>query len=197
MGRDWDQPVSVKGKEMALWELIEKNTFPGVQGTPYLNNVAAKAVFFKETLSDEYRDRQFRIVENAVHLAENLVEAGYDVLTGGTDNHMVLINVSNFRSGLTGVLAQKCLEDCGIIINMNRLPYDPRHAWIASGIRLGTPIVTKNGMGEKEMDEITGMIDAVLKSVEITGESSYKIAGSFREEIQNQVKDLCSRFTMH
>jgi len=196
MGRDWDQPITVKGKEIALWELIERSTFPGVQGTPSFNNVAAKAVFFKETFSEQYRARQFRIVANAACLAENLVDMGYDVLTGGTDNHMVLANTSNFRAGLTGVTAQKCLEDCGIIINMNKLPYDPRPARVASGIRLGTPIVTKNGMGENEMDEIAGMIDAVLKSVEIVGQTSYKLSGNFSEEIRDQVKDLCSRFAM-
>ena len=82
---------------MPLWERIEKTTFPGFQGTPYLNNIAAKAVFFKEMLSTEYQDRQFGIVENAKTLAEEFLRLGYDVLTGGTDNHMFLANVANFR----------------------------------------------------------------------------------------------------
>jgi len=105
MGRDYDSKISVSGKQTSLWRLVQKTTFPGVQGTPYLNNVAAKAVFFKETLSDDYRATQFRIVENAKSLSNNLVELGYEVLTGGTDNHMVLVNVANFREGLTGVIA--------------------------------------------------------------------------------------------
>ncbi|GAH27858.1 unnamed protein product, partial [marine sediment metagenome] len=117
-----------------LWELIDRATFPGVQGTPYLNNVAAKAVFFKETLSDGYKARQFKIIENAKRLANGLLDLGYDVLTGGTDNHIVLINVSNLREGFTGVVAQKCLEECGIIVDMNKMPYDKRRAAVTSGI---------------------------------------------------------------
>ena len=144
---------------MPLWERIEKNTFPGFQGTPYLNNIAAKAVFFKEMLSAEYHDRQFGIVENAKTLAEEFLRMGYDVQTGGTDNHMFLANVANFRRGLTGFIAQHCLEDCGIIVNMNRLPYDTQNARITSGMRLGTPIVTKNGMGTPEMHVISRLVD--------------------------------------
>ena len=99
MGRDFDQPFQAGNRTMPLWERIEKNTFPGFQGTPYLNNIAAKAVFFKEMLSAEYNDRQSRIVENAKALAEEFVRLGYDVLTGGTDNHMFLANVANLRTG--------------------------------------------------------------------------------------------------
>ncbi|HUU39991.1 MAG TPA: serine hydroxymethyltransferase [Desulfatiglandales bacterium] len=196
MGRDYEKKVRVWDREMALWEHIEKTTFPGVQGTPYLNNVAAKAVFFKETLCEEYRARQFKIIENAKRLAGNLLDLEYDILTGGTDNHMVLINVGNFRKGLTGLVAQKCLESCGIIVNMNRLPYDKRSPMITSGIRLGTPVVTKNGMGEKEMDEISEMTDEVLKRVEVISDSEYTIDESFKEQMRSKAKDLCDRFPM-
>ena len=181
---------------MPLWEHVQKTTFPGVQGTPYLNNVAAKAVFFKETLSDEYRAIQFKIVENAKRLSDDLIELGYDILTGGTDNHMVLINVANFREGITGVIAQKCLEDCGIIINMNRLPYDTKSMAVASGMRLGTPIVTKNGMGAAEMQSISELIDTVLKGVKVVTNSKYRIDESLRSEIRNKVNQLCVRFPM-
>ena len=196
MGRDYDSKISVSGKQTSLWRLIQKTTFPGVQGTPYLNNVAAKAIFFKETLSDEYRARQFKIVENAKSLSDNLVELGYDVLTGGTDNHMVLVNAANFREGLTGVIAQKCLEDCGIIVNMNRLPYDTKSAAVASGLRLGTPIVTKNGMGAEQMHTISELLDAVLKGVKIETNSRYRIDESLRGEIRDKVRQLCGRFPM-
>ncbi len=182
-------------KDVPLAEHIEKTTFPGVQGTPYFNNIAAKAVFFKETLSDEYRDRQFKIVENAKRLAVSLVDLGYDVVTGGTDNHMVLVNVAKLREGLTGPTAQKCLEECGIVVDMIHLPYEKRPS-VADGIRLGTPIVTKNGMGPKEMDGISALIDAVLKEIEIVSDSEYRIAESLREQTQAKVKDLCSRFRM-
>lgn len=194
MGRDYDSTISVSGKEKPLWEHIQKTTFPGVQGTPYLNNVAAKAVFFKETLSDEYRARQFKIVENARKLSDDLTKLGYDVLTGGTDNHMVLVNVANFREGVTGVIAQKCLEDCGIIVNMNRLPYDTKSMAVASGVRLGTPIVTKNGMGAAEMHRISELINAVLKGVRVVTNSEYRIDKSLSSEIRNKVRQLCRKF---
>ena len=194
MGRDYDGTISVSGKQKPLWEHIQKTTFPGVQGTPYLNNVAAKAVFFKETLSDEYRARQFKIVENAGKLADDLMNLGYDVLTGGTENHMALVNVANFREGMTGVIAQKCLEDCGIIVNMNRLPYDTKSMAVASGVRLGTPIVTKNGMGAAEMHRISELIDAVLKGVRVVTNTEYRIDESLSSEIRNKVRQLCGRF---
>ena len=196
MGKDYDQRISVGTESIALWQLIEKTTFPGMQGTPYFNNIAAKAVFFKETLCTEYRDRQFKIVENARRLAESLIDLGYDVLTGGTDNYMILVNVANFREGLTGIVAQKCLEDCGIVVNMSRLPYDKKAPTITSGIRLGTPIVTKNGMGPEHMEIISALVDVVLRRVEIISDTEYKIAESFKSETTGRVKELCAKFPM-
>jgi glycine hydroxymethyltransferase len=197
MGKDCRWKINVGGKEAELWEHIEGMTFPGMQGTPYLNNIAGKAVFFKETLSDEYRTRQFKIVENAKSLADSLSSMGYDVVTGGTDNHMVLVNVANFKEGLSGAAAQKCLEDCGIVVDKAMLPYDANLPKLASGIRLGTHIVTKNGMGDKEMSEASGMIHAILKQVRIISDREYQIDESFKEEKRKQVKDLCSRFPVH
>ena len=206
MGRDFDAPFRIAegGRTMPLWERIEKNTFPGFQGTPSLNNIAAKAVFFKEMLSAQYHDWQFGIVENAKTLAEEFLHMGYDVLTGGTDNHMFLVNVANFRprreatSGprLTGFIAQHCLEDCGIIINMNRLPYDSHNARITSGMRLGTPIVTKNGMGHPEMLTISQLVDSVLRQVEIEGDRQYHLDPAFQNEMREHVQALCTRFPM-
>jgi glycine hydroxymethyltransferase len=196
MGKDYESKIKVGGRDIALWEHIEKTTFPGMQGTPYLNNVAAKAVFFKETLSDEYRARQFKIIENAKALASGLAGLGYDVVTGGTDNHMVLVNVGNLREGLTGLAGQKCLEECGIIVNMNRLPYDKKSAAVTSGVRLGTPIVTRNGMGSAEMGSISALIDVVLKEVKVKSDSEYEIDKSLRDEVRDKVKQLCGRFPM-
>ena len=196
MGRDFDAPIQVGKKTMPLWERIEKTTFPGFQGTPYLNNIAAKAVFFKETLAPEYRVRQFRIVENAKALAQQFKTLGYDILTGGTDNHLFLINVAHLRPGLTGWITQKCLEDCGIIVNQNWLPYDTQSPRITSGMRLGTPIVTRNGMGPVEMEATAQLVDSVLTHVEIGSDSDYRLDDSFREETIEQVRDLCGRFPM-
>jgi glycine hydroxymethyltransferase len=122
---------------------------------------------------------------------------GYDVVTGGTDNHMILVNVTNFKEGLSGTAAQRCLEECSIVVDRARLPYDAMPPDLASGIRLGTPIVTKNGMGDKEMSEASGMIDAILKQLKIISDREYQIDESFREQKRKQVKDLCSRFPAH
>ena len=197
-------PKSAISRTMPLWERIEKNTFPGFQGTPSLNNIAAKAVFFKEMLSAQYHNWQFGIVENAKTLAKEFLRMGYDVLTGGTDNHMFLVNVANFRprrqaalgNGLTGFIAQHCLEDCGIIINMNRLPYDSHSPRITSGMRLGTPIVTKNGMGRPEMQVISQLVDSVLTRVEIQGDRQYHLDPAFQNDMRAHVQELCTRFPM-
>jgi glycine hydroxymethyltransferase len=196
MGRDYEQMIETQGKEITLWRLLEKSTFPGIQGTPYLNNIAAKAIFFKETFSDGYRARQPKVIENAKRLAQNLLDLGYDVLTGGTDNHMVLVNVANLREGLTGVVAQNCLEDCGIVVNRNKLPYDPRPVSIASGVRLGTPIVTRNGMGEGEMGQVAELIDSVLRNARVESDSTYWMEGPLRDGVRKQVEQLCRRFPM-
>jgi glycine hydroxymethyltransferase len=196
MGREYEKKIKVQGKDIPLWKRIEDATFPGMQGTPYLNHIAAKAVFFKEMLTDEYRSRQFKIVENAKRLAGDLLAGGLDVLTKGTDNHMILINTVNSREGLTGVTAQKCLEECGIIVDRIRLPYDKKPSAITSGIRLGTPIVTRNGMRGEQMQNIAKMIDAVFKRVEIISETEYKIDNSFKEQIRTKAAELCGKFPM-
>ena len=196
MGKDCDRRITVGSKETVLWKHIERTTFPGVQGTPHLNNIAAKAVFFKEAVSKEYKDRQFRIVENAKTLASSLVERGFDVLTGGTDNHMILVKVSRFKEGLTGVVSQRCLEDCGIIVNMNRLPYDDKGASVTSGIRFGTGVVTKNGMGGEEMDRIAVFVEAILTRVRVLSDTEYEMDPAFEKQTRDEVESFCSRFVM-
>jgi glycine hydroxymethyltransferase len=196
MGKDYDLPMKYSDSDMPLWKCIEAATFPGVQGTPYFNNMAAKAVFFKETLSDEYKARQFKTVENAKRLAGNLSGSGYEVLTGGTDNHMVLINVGSLREALTGTIAQRSLEDCGITVDAMLLPYDKKPVFITSGIRLGTPIVTRNGMGEQEIDTISELIDVVLREVKVKSDSEYEIDKGLRDKTNDKVKRLCGRFPM-
>jgi glycine hydroxymethyltransferase len=196
MGKDHNLRVSTWGKDLPLWEHIQQATFPGIQGTPYFNHIAAKAVFFKEALSDEYKIRQFKIIENAKHLTQTIIDLGYDVLTGGTDNHMILINVANSRKGLTGVIAQKSLEDCGIIVDKMRLPFDEKPASIMSGIRIGTPIVTKNGMGAEEMVQIAEMVDSVLKKAQPLNEYQYTIDASFAANIKEHIKTLSHKFPL-
>ena len=196
MGRDYDRPVAVGSRTRPLWEHLDKTTFPGFQGTPHLNNIAGKAVFFKEVMAEEYRDRQHRIVENAKVLAGALKDLGLDVVTGGTDNHMILVNVAHFREGLTGSIAQKALEDCGIIVNMNRLPYDPRPQAVTSGMRLGTPIITLNGMGPEHMPPIASMVRETLDRVRPTDERSYQFEEPFQTEMRQRVAELCRQFPL-
>jgi len=197
MGKDYNQRIKAAGTDTTLWQLIEKTTFPGVQGTPHFNNIAGKAVFFKEAASDEYKARQFKVVANAKRLAEDLLRKGYDVLTGGTDNHMVLVNVANAKPGLTGFAAQRCLESCGIVVDKISLPYDDKDPSVASGIRLGTPIVTRNGMGATEMDQISQLVDTVLTKLETSGQTTYTIDQPVADRIKGQVRDLTARFPLH
>jgi len=196
MGKDFESKIRVGKRQTTLAEHINKTTFPGVQGTPYLNNVAAKAVFFKETLCEQYRARQFKIISNAQRLSSALADLGYDVLTGGTDNHLLLINVGNLRPGLTGLVAQKALDQSGLIVNMNRLPYDSKPASITSGLRLGTPIVTKNGMGHEQMDAISALIDAVLMGIETVSDTEYNLADSLKTNVKDEVARLSQEFPM-
>jgi len=107
---------------------------------------------------------------------------------------MVLISTENFREVLTGTIAQRCLEDCGIVVDAMKLPYDKRPALSTSGIRLGTPIVTKNGMGGEEMDKASELIDAVLRKVKIIRDREYEMDESLRNEVRDKVKQLCGRF---
>jgi len=196
MGRDYDSRIKVGGESLPLWRHIERTTFPGVQGTPYLNHIAAKAIFFKETASEEYKARQFKIIENAKALAKALVDLGYDVITGGTDNHMVLVDVGRLREGLTGAIAQECLDECGIVTNKNRVPYETKGPDAVSGMRLGTPIVTKNGMGGAQMEVAAELIDAVLRQVQIISDTQYEIEKPFGKKVRERVKELCTKFPM-
>ncbi len=197
MGRDAETPIQTPWGQRSLAQQLDKMTFPGVQGTPYLNNIAAKAVFFGEMAEPVYALRQRMIVANAHVLAERLLERGFDVLTGQTDNHMVLINVAHFREGLTGVIAQRCLEQCGIIINMNRLPYDPLPQAVTSGMRLGTPVVTRNGMGSQEMAVIADHLHDVLARVEVIDQSCFRLDPVFAEVQRTAIRNLCRRFPVH
>ncbi len=124
------------------------------------------------------------------------MELGFDVLTGGTDNHMVLVHIARFRPGMTGAVAQKALEDCGIAVNMNRLPYDARGQAVTSGMRLGTPIVTRNGMGPQQMRPIAEMLHGVLDGVHPTGERSFHLDPTFQMEMRQRISHLCRQYPL-
>ena len=109
---------------------------------------------------------------------------------------MILINVGHLRQGLTGWIAQKCLEDCGIIVNMNRLPFDKKSIAVTSGIRLGTPVVTRNGMYPEQMDEIAVLIDAVLRVVRVVSDRQYQMEATLAKQVKEKVRQLCERFPL-
>ncbi len=142
---------------------IDKMIFPGIQGGPLVHVIAAKAVAFKEALTDEFRDYQRRVVKNAKKLAEGLINHGFKIISGGTDNHLMLVDLSNMN--VTGKEAEEALDRAGITVNKNSIPYDDKPPAVTSGIRLGAPSVTTRGMGENEMDEIAGIISNVVRNI--------------------------------
>ncbi|MDH3198377.1 MAG: serine hydroxymethyltransferase, partial [Candidatus Krumholzibacteria bacterium] len=141
-------------------ERIDKITFPGVQGGPFMHVIAAKAVCFKEAMGEEFRAYQRQVVANARALAAGLMARGYDVVTGGTDTHLFLVDLT--ARGISGKKAEAALERAGITVNKNTVPFDQRSPFVTSGIRVGTPALTTRGMKEPEMERIAELMDRVL-----------------------------------
>ncbi|WP_374723644.1 serine hydroxymethyltransferase [Calidifontibacillus erzurumensis] len=143
---------------------IDKAIFPGIQGGPLMHVIAAKAVALGEALQDSFKEYAQNIINNAKRLAEGLQKEGLTLVSGGTDNHLMLVDVRNL--GLTGKVAEKALDDVGITVNKNTIPYDPESPFVTSGIRIGTAAVTSRGFGLEEMDEIAAIIGLTLKNVD-------------------------------
>jgi glycine hydroxymethyltransferase len=165
---------------------VDKLLFPGVQGGPLMHVIAAKAVAFKEALAPEFKDYQRQVVANAQALAEALVGEGFRLVSGGTDNHLVLIDV--FARGLTGKLAETTLDQAGITVNKNTIPFDQNSPMVASGIRIGTPALTTRGMREPEMQDVARLIARALAAVDDDSE---------RAAIRRDVARLCERFPLY
>ena len=141
---------------------IDKSIFPGIQGGPFMHIIAGKAVCFKEAMSDDFKTYQHRVVENARTLAEALICHGFDLVSGGTDNHLMLVDLNN--KDITGKECEKLLEKAGITVNKNTVPKETRSPFVTSGIRIGTPALTTRGMGVGEMKKIAGWIDRAVTS---------------------------------
>jgi glycine hydroxymethyltransferase len=176
---------------------------PAILGGPLPHVMAAKAVAFREALTPEFRAYAAKIVENAQALAAGCVEEGMPVLTGGTDNHLLLLDVAE-GFGLTGRQAESALRECGVTLNRNSLPFDPNGPWYTSGLRLGTPAVTTLGMGTAEMREIAAIIKAVLAGAQPTktksGETSkarYKLAPGVADEARSRIAALLDRHPLY
>ena len=165
---------------------LDRTVFPGVQGGPLMHIVAAKAVCFKEAASPAFAAYQRQIVRNAARLAAALKESGFRIVSGGTDNHLVLVDV--FSKGITGKVAEAALGHAGITVNKNAIPFDQNPPMVASGVRLGTPAVTTRGMGEAEMDIVAGFITRVLASPE---------DGAALAMVKAEVEALCRKFPLY
>jgi len=165
---------------------IDKSVFPGIQGGPLMHVIAAKAVAFKEAMTEEFREYARQVVLNAKAMAEELMREGFRIVTGGTDSHIVLVDLRNF--GLTGKEVEEALGKANITVNKNAIPFDPQKPWITSGIRIGTPAVTTRGMKEEEMRRIAKMIAAVVKNI-----GDDKII----ERVKEEVKELCEQFPLY
>ncbi|HCT65273.1 MAG TPA: serine hydroxymethyltransferase [Lachnospiraceae bacterium] len=151
---------------------IDKAIFPGLQGGPLMHVIAAKAVCFKEALQPEYKEYIHQVVKNAATLAEELKANGVDIISGGTDNHLMLVDLRGLN--LTGKEAEKLLDEIGITCNKNTIPFDPQSPFVTSGIRIGTPAVTSRGMKEEDMKEIADIITMTLKDFEANKEDAKK-----------------------
>jgi glycine hydroxymethyltransferase len=160
--------------------------FPGTQGGPLEHIIAAKAVAFKEALDPSFKDYCGQIVRNAQTLANALLERGFDVVSGGTDNHLMLVDLRN--KNVTGKIAEKSLDAAGITVNKNTVPKETQSPFVTSGIRIGTPAVTTRGMTEPEMEQIAALIDQV-----IAAPGDARVALSVKEE----VLDLTKRFPLY
>ncbi|MGE5124666.1 MAG: serine hydroxymethyltransferase [Betaproteobacteria bacterium] len=165
---------------------VDKALFPGVQGGPLMHVVAAKAVAFKEALAPEWKAYQAQIVANASALAKSLVGEGWRLVSGGTDTHLMLVDV--FAKGLTGKVAEKALDKAGITANKNTIPFDTNSPMVASGIRLGTPALTTRGMKEAEMEQVAKLVSRALHAVDDETELA---------DVKREVRKLCDRFPLY
>ncbi len=174
------------GKERKLRGALASRVFPGVQGGPLMHIVAAKAVAFHEALSEDYNIYCRQIVDNAQALANSLLDEGFDLVSGGTDNHLMLLDLSS--KGVTGKDAEEALEESGITVNKNMVPFDQNSPMVTSGVRIGTPALTTRGMKETEMKEIGKLIGRVVSNI---GNSE------IYSKTRSEVKEFCNKFPLY
>jgi glycine hydroxymethyltransferase len=165
---------------------LNSNIFPGIQGGPLMHVIAAKAVAFKEALEPEFKDYALQVVKNARTLADGLMRRGFNLVSGGTDNHLMLVDLSG--SEITGKMAEETLEMAGITVNKNAVPFDTRSPFVTSGFRIGTPATTSRGLKEEEMETVATWIGRALQNVGNEAELA---------SIRNEVKELCRKFPLH
>tara|TARA_Y100000385_G_scaffold59335_1_gene57412 strand:- start:3429 stop:4721 length:1293 start_codon:yes stop_codon:yes gene_type:complete len=167
MGRDFENPWGLKtpkGNTRMMSNILDMSVFPGIQGGPLEHVIAGKAVAFGEALSDNYFDYMVQVQKNANAMAEGMISRGYDIISGGTSNHLMLIDLRN--KNITGKLAESALVKANITVNKNMVPFDDKSPFVTSGIRIGTPAITSRGLIESDMESIVSLIDEIIKSPE-------------------------------
>ena len=190
MGKDdlnpWDIVAPKSGRVKNISELLDNAVMPGVQGGPLMHIIAAKAVAFGEALRPEFKVYAQQIIDNAKTMADEFITRGYQLVSGGTDTHVILIDLTN--KDITGKVAEKSLEKAGFTVNKNMIPFDEKSAFITSGIRIGTPAITTRGMQRDDMKKIVSLIDAVLKNPN----DDQKLSS-----VKAEVKELCKSFPLY
>ena len=190
LGKDVKNPWDIKAPKSdrikMVSELLDSMVMPGIQGGPLMHIIAAKAVAFGEAMKSEFKSYTQQIVNNAKTMADKLLTRDYKLVSGGTDTHVILIDLTN--KGVSGKAAEKALEKAGITVNKNMVPFDQRSPFITSGIRVGTPAITTRGMAENEMNQIVDKIDQVISDIdnEIT-----------INRVKMEVKSLCESFPLY
>ncbi len=189
IGKDGENDMGVKmlkGRVKKWSEIIDSNIFPGFQGGPLMHVIAAKAVSFKEALQQDFVSYSKQVISNAQTLSQKLVDLGYNIVSGGTDTHLMLVDLRNH--GITGKDAEAALETAGITVNKNMVPFDTQSPFVTSGIRIGTAALTTRAMGEDEMREIAFLIDKVLTAIDNK---------AVLQRVAAQCVDLCKRFPLY
>ncbi len=190
MGKDYENTLGIKtpkgDRTKMMSEILDSTVMPGIQGGPLMHIIMAKAVAFGEALQDSFKDYIGQVIKNAKALANNLTKYDFNLISGGTDNHLMLIDLTN--KNITGKQAENSMEKAGITVNKNMIPFDQKSPFVTSGIRIGTPAVTTRGMKENEMAKIAGFINEAVTNFD----SEPKL-----EEIRKNVKELCSGFPLY
>ncbi len=190
LGKDSENKLGIKtmkGDRLKLMsEIFDSMIMPGIQGGPLMHIIMAKAVAFGEVLNDSFEEYAKQILKNSKRLSQKLIEYGFEIISGGTDNHLMLVDLTN--KGISGKKAEKALETAGITVNKNMIPFDTKSPFVTSGIRIGTPAVTTRGMKEKDMEIIAGLINSAVNN----HDKEETLAS-----IKSDVKDLCSKFPLY
>jgi glycine hydroxymethyltransferase len=190
MGKDKENPFGLKTPKSdrlkLMSELYDSSVMPGIQGGPLMHIIMAKAVAFGEVLNDSFKIYSQQVIKNAKKMADALMDFGFDVVSGGTDNHLMLIDLSN--KNISGKKAENALEKAGITVNKNMVPFDTKSPFVTSGIRIGTPAITTRGMKEREMQKIAEIINTAINS----SDDDSKL-----DSLMQDVKELCSGFPLY